>query len=158
MTAKVPQSRPVTICRLCDPPKPIAQTAPLNVPLEGQPDKQAMEYLTLLFKHVNKRHGQSLNQLVAAKEEIGVALLLQFFDIEDQSVADRANAIKDTFISQFARHVADEHLAQLVTRLNLPAEHHARVLDMALSLRDLFTCRGRYAPNAPKEAPPTSKL
>ncbi len=110
-----------------------------------------MDYLTALFKHMHKRHRPNLDQMIAAKEEIGVGLLLQCFQMEDDSVTARARAIQDVCVSRFAPHVSDEQLGALVRKLNLPTEYSVRVLELVMSIRDLSTCRGEFLPASLKQ-------
>ncbi len=146
-------TRNLTTCRICK--QPVVEAPALDIPLDGPPDKQTMQYLTSLFRHVNKRHPDQLRALMEAKEEFGAMLLFQVFQTDDASVNAKADLIKDTFVNQFSRNIADEDLTTLVSKFDLPAPQHAQMIELATSLRDLLTCRGKYAPNTPalKDAP-----
>ena len=41
--------RHMTKCRICQ--QAVVEAPALNIPMEGPPDKQTMQYLTSLFKH-----------------------------------------------------------------------------------------------------------
>ncbi len=148
-----------THCRLCN--KEIAQAAPLNIPLEGQPDWNGLQYLALLQKHLKKRHPQEAAAVESAALEFGAMLLINCYQVDDESVKARAGLIRDAFIQQFARQVSDDEITALIERtfgspdVRINALYGERVRQMLTALRDLLTCRGEYAPKSGtlKEAP-----
>ncbi len=144
-----------TVCRLCN-KEIVRATRSLAVPLEGEVDMQAMQYLSMLQRHLKKTHPQNAAALDAATLEFGAMLLVQCFKVDDTTLTARADLIRDTFVNQFARQVSDAELAALLGKIALPtATGQAQMLELVLNLRDLFTCRGKYAPKTEtlQEAP-----
>ncbi len=133
-----------TRCRLCR--KEIAQAPALNIPLIGQPDFQAMQYLNLLKKHVDKRHPDKAEAWGEALREFGGMLMLSVFECEDPSVNARADLIRSVFVNQFASRTPDANIVDVVARLELDPEKHTQVVKLICGLRDLWTERGQYAP------------
>lgn len=153
-----------TVCLLCR--KEIARAPlPLNIPLEGEPDFQALQYLGMLDKHLKKRHPEQARNLASSTMEFGAMLLIACYKVDDTSVSTRADLIRDTFISQFARQVSDADLDGVIDRVmannqqtdppNEGCLYRDQAQEIVRALRDLFTCRGKYAPQttALKEAP-----
>ncbi len=149
-----------TVCRLCN-KEIVRATRSLAVPLEGQPDMQALQYLSMLQRHLKKTHPQNAAALDAATMEFGAMLLVQCFKVDDSTLTARADLIRDTFVNQFARQVSDAELDALIERVmsgNQTGEkilHREQAQEIVRGLRDLLTCRGKYAPKteALQEAP-----
>lgn len=150
----------LTTCRLCG--EVVAKNKrPLDIPLEGMPDIRGLRYLSGLQDHLKSKHQQNAAALEAAAREFGGMLLAVCYKADDESFNARADLIRDTFINQFARQISDQDLDALIDRTmqgNQSGEkilHREQAQQMIRALRDLFTCRGQYAPktSALTEAP-----
>lgn len=146
-----------TSCKICR--KEIAQAPALNMPLTGLPDIAGLQYLQLLSKHMNKRHSDHAHAFEGAVQEFGAMLLTTKYEIEDPSVTKRAELIRSVFVSQFAFHSTDEEIAALVARFaedarfGMPESTAAQLTELICELRDLWTCRGKYAPKTDDAEP-----
>ncbi len=146
-----------TTCRICG--KEITRVIhPLDVPLEGQPDYRTLQYLSLLSKHISKRHPEQQEGIEASATEYGAMLLVACFTIEDPSPTARAMLVQDAIVNQFAPRIDDAELDRMLDRAMSANQSGEKILHqdqaalMLRALRDLLTCRGRYAPKT--AAPP----
>lgn len=140
-----------TTCKLCG--KRVAEAAPLDIPIVGEPGPQVGALMKVLYKHLALNHARDLSEGAAAMSEFQAFRILSQFQYQDPTMEPRLENIR-ALVFQIVRKnsMTDESLFAIVDSLEMGPLVAASVLDALKAVRDACCEMGQFAPRVPKEA------
>lgn len=133
-----------TTCKFCS--KRVVEAPSLDIPIIGEPGKQAKELMTVLAKHMNKYHAAEFKAGAALLDDVFSFLVFNAFDHQDPSIPARLERIRAAIFAQVRKNtIADPMLEHLVAGLGLDPDDADQVVSALRTVRDACCELGSFA-------------
>lgn len=131
------------------------QHTPLDTPIIGQPQRQAIDFVKGLSKHIEKKHAEQHQALMQWTPAFYSLMTLSWFECPDPAVSALQEQVRSTIHRMTRRnYITDEQIQQKISEVFGLAADDPRadgMLTLLTEFRDILCEEGRHAP---RSAPP----